>query len=144
MINSYRSSNVEPNYLTIIIIVAYTVFFHCPAHSFPMSLDFRGQSRYRDVTRGYIITCSMCKASPHAHVVSPLKSPHCFLYPLLQVFEVQTPLVMSYPLAGSSFRVTMPKCDVSIVLLVTLYDFCREVACFTLGRKPFIDFRRLF
>ena len=129
MINSYRSSNLQSNYFTIIIIVAYTFFFHCPAHSFPVSLDFRRSIKVQGCDKRVHRTCSLCKASPHANVVSPLKSPHFFLYPLLQVFEVRTPFMMSYPLAGSSFRVTMPICDVSIVLL------CHSLNCTTFVGK---------
>ena len=63
-------------------------------------------------------------SSPHAHVVSPLKCPHFFLYSLLQVYPVQSLFThrhvsqgLSYPLAGSSFKLTMSNRDLSLVLL---------------------------
>ena len=63
-------------------------------------------------------------SSSHTHVVSPLKYPHLFLCSLLQVYPVRSLFVhrhvrqgLLYPLAGSSFKLTMPNRDLSLDLL---------------------------
>ena len=57
-------------------------------------------------------------ASLHAHIVSPLNWPHLFLCSLLQMYLMQilfrhryVSQGVSYPLAGTSLKTTMPKCD---------------------------------
>ena len=66
-------------------------------------------------------------ASPHSHVVSPLKYPHFFLCSVLQVYPVlslfrhlQLSQGLSCPVATSLYRLTEHACAFSFSLLVVV------------------------
>ena len=88
----------------------------CIRFLFHWTLDFRRSSKV-------IHMCAVLYASsPHSHVVSPLKYPHFFLCSLLQVYPVRSLFRhrhlsqgLSYPLAGSSFRLTMSNNDLDLL-----------------------------
>ena len=106
---------------------------------------------------------SSCRPSPKRPVQNvlvqnvrlpcPLKYSHFFLCSLLQVHLVRSLFRhrhdnqgLSYPLADSSFKLTMPNCDLSLDLLChSLHrtTFAGKWDGFTLVRKSFLDFRRL-
>ena len=103
-----------------------TFSFHCSVHWYPISLNLRRSSNVQGcVKREHRNICAVFySSSPHAHVVSPLKYPHFFLCSLLQVYPVRSLFRhrhmsqrLLYPLAGSSFMMTMRNRDLSLVLL---------------------------
>ena len=100
--------------------------FHCSVHVYPISLNLRRSSNVQGcIKREHCNICGVfSSSSPHAYVVSPLKYPHFFLCSLLKVYSVRSLFrhrhvsqVLSYPLAGSSFKLTMTNRDLFLVLL---------------------------
>ena len=92
-------------------------------------------------------------ASPHSHVVSPLKYPHFVLCSLLQVYPVlclfrhlQLSQGLSCPVARSSYRLTKPVCAFSLQSSLPFVDsgnICWEVNWLNTCKELLLDFRRL-
>ena len=113
----------KPSRMGICSSCQQTFLFNYYVHLYPISLNFRRSSMVqRCVKREHRNICAVFStSSPHAHVVSPLKWPNFFLCSLLQVYPVRSLFRhcqgLSYPLAGSSFKLTMPNHDLSLDLL---------------------------
>ena len=139
----------------IIISCHQTIFFHRSVHAWAVSLNSRMSSKVQGCARNE--HCNMWAvfsvASPHSHVVYPLKYPHFFLcslllvYPVLSLFRhLQLSQGISYPVARSSYRLTKPACTFASSLLfhsLTRTTFAGKWTGCTLVRKLLLDFRRL-
>ena len=152
----HHSDYAKNDKIIIIISCHQTIFFHRSVHAWAVSLNFRRSSNVQGCaarSEHCIMWALVSAASPHSHVVSPLKYPHFFLCSLLQVYPVlslfrhlQLSQGLSCPMARSSYRLIKPACAFSSSLLfhsLTRTTFAGKCTGCTLVWKLLLDFRRL-